>query len=38
VGLSFLPQQIKEYAAQHTDSFTLCADPLIVPGGRKSKE
>jgi 3-dehydroquinate synthase len=32
-----LTQAIKKYASQHADKFTLCADPLIVPGGEEVK-
>ncbi len=32
-----LLRKIREYAAAYTESFILCADPLVVPGGEEVK-
>ena len=32
-----LPDQIKSYSESFKEDFTLCADPLIVPGGEQAK-
>ncbi|MFP4339580.1 MAG: 3-dehydroquinate synthase [Cyclobacteriaceae bacterium] len=34
---SQLVEQIEDYAEQHKDVFTLCNEPLLVPGGEQSK-
>lgn len=32
-----LVHQIKQYAQQHEHHFTLCAEPMLVPGGEQAK-
>ncbi len=32
-----LVEQIEDYAEQHKDIFTLCNEPLLVPGGEQAK-
>jgi len=34
---SQIVEQIEDYAEQHKDIFTLCNEPLVVPGGEQSK-